>query len=269
VLFVDEISAYDERDASPVLRPAGLIGAVDNVLRLLRLFEKTPVLRVNQVARDMNLSRSTVHRILTTLGYHGYVEQDEFSRGYRPGPALVDLGLSVVRGIDVRAVAHVALLQLRDLTGESAHLAVWRGTEVLFLDSVESSKMLRTGNRTGWSFPAHATAAGKALLAALTDDEVSALYPTGHLDPATPNTTRTVEELCKQLAEIRELGYAVNIAEAEVDVCAVAVVVRDARGRTRGAISITAPRSRAGESWISDAAAAGRGVAADLAHRLD
>ena len=98
-------------DGTPPDRPGSLIGAVDNVLRLLRLFEDHEMIRVNQVARDMGLSRSTVHRMLATLSHHQFVEQDEHSRAYRPGPALVDIGLAVVSKIDIRAVSHTALVE--------------------------------------------------------------------------------------------------------------------------------------------------------------
>src|SRR5690349_22837805 len=154
-------------------RPGGLIGAVDNVLRLLRLFEDHEMIRVNQVARDMGLSRSTVHRMLATLGHHQFVEQDEYSRAYKPGPALVDIGLSVVSKIDIRAVSHTALVTLRDLTGETVHLGIMRGaTTVLYLDSIESDQVVRTGSRIGWILPAYSTAGGKALLAERTDEEI-------------------------------------------------------------------------------------------------
>ncbi len=135
---------------APSDRPGGLIGAVDNVLRLLRLFEDHEMIRVNQVARDMGLSRSTVHRMLATLSHHQFVEQDEYSRAYKPGPALVDIGLSVVSKIDIRDVSHSALVDLRDLTGETAHLGIMRGAaSVLYLDSVESDRVVRTGSRIG------------------------------------------------------------------------------------------------------------------------
>src|SRR5580692_1497899 len=163
----------EEPAHAPPDRPGGLIGAVENVLRLLRLFEDHEMIRVNQVGRDMGLSRSTVHRMLATLSHHGFVEQDEYSRAYRPGPALVDIGLAVVSKIDIRAISHTALVELRDLTGETAHLGIMRGAaSVLFLDSVESDRMVRTGSRTGRVLPAHASATGKALLAEHTDDEV-------------------------------------------------------------------------------------------------
>ena len=255
-------------DAAPD-RPSTLIGAVDNVLRLLRLFEDHEMIRVNQVARDMGLSRSTVHRMLATLSHHEFVEQDEYSRAYRPGPALVDIGLAVVSKIDIRAISHTALVELRDLTGETAHLGIMRGAaSVLFLDSVESDRMVRTGSRTGRILPAHATATGKALLAERTDDEVAALYPSGVLESPTPRSLTTVEELLDQLAEVRRVGYAVNYGESETDVAAVAVAVRDQRDHVRCVLVATAPLARADAAWTKTTSAAALRVARELGNRI-
>jgi DNA-binding IclR family transcriptional regulator len=256
-------------DGLPSDRPGSLIGAVDNVLRLLRLFEDREMIRVNQVARDMGLSRSTVHRMLATLSHHQFVEQDELSRAYRPGPALVDIGLSVVSNIDIRVMSHSALVDLRDLTGETAHLGIMRGaTSVLFLDSVESDRVVRTGSRIGRVLPAHATATGKALLAERSDEEVAALYPPGMLEGPTPRALTTAEELLRQLAEVRRRGYAVNHGESEDDVAAVAAAVRDKQGHVRSALVVTAPLSRADDAWVQTAAAATLRVARELGDRV-
>jgi IclR family transcriptional regulator, acetate operon repressor len=253
----------------PSSRPEGLIGAVDNVLRLLRLFEDHEMIRVNQVARDMGLSRSTVHRMLATLSHHQFVEQDEYSRAYKPGPALVDIGLSVVSKIDIRAISHTALVELRDLTNETAHLGIMRGpTSVVYLDSVESDQVVRTGNRVGWILPAHSTAGGKALLAERTDEEIAARYPSGLLDAPTPRALTTLAELLDQLAEVRRVGYAVNHGESEADVAAVAAVIRDQRGRDRGVLVTTAPLSRADDAWVKTTAAATMRVARELGARV-
>ena len=264
-------SACVERNSDdiPSDRPGALIGAVDNVLRLLRLFEDHEMIRVNQVARDMGLSRSTVHRMLATLSHHQFVEQDEHSRAYRPGPALVDIGLAVVSKIDIRAISHTALMELRDLTGETAHLGIMRGdTSVLFLDSVERDRMVRTGSRTGRILPAHATATGKVLLAERTDEQIAALYPSGLPEAPTPRALTTVEELLEQIAEVRRLGYAVNHGESEDDVAAVAAAVRDKRGRVRCALVTTAPLSRADDAWVKTAATATMRVARELGDRI-
>ena len=260
-----EQASEDARSA----RPGGLIGAVDNVLRLLRLFEDHEMIRVNQVAREMGLSRSTVHRMLATLSHHQFVEQDELSRAYKPGPALVDIGLSVVSKIDIRAISHTALVSLRDLTGETAHLGIMRGdTSVLFLDSVESDQIVRTGSRTGRILPAHSTATGKVLLAERTDEEITALYPSGALEAPTPRALASVEELLEELAQVRRLGYAVNHGESEDDVAAVAAAVRDQRGRIRCALVTTAPLSRADDVWVKTAATTTMRVARELGDRV-
>ena len=261
---VEQVSGDD-----PSGRPGGLIGAVDNVLRLLRLFQDHEMIRVNQVARDMGLSRSTVHRMLATLSHHQFVEQDEYSRAYRPGPALVDIGLSVVSKIDIRAISHSALEGLRDLTGETAHLGIMRGgTSVVYLDSVESGQIVRTGSRIGRILPAHSTATGKVLLAERTDEEIAALYPSEALEAPTSRALTTVGELLEQVAEVRRLGYAVNHGESEDDVAAVAAAVRDSRGHVRGALVTTAPLSRADEAWVKTAATATMRVARELGDRI-
>ena len=250
-------------------RPGGLIGAVDNVLRLLRLFEDHEMIRVNQVARDMGLSRSTVHRMLATLSHHQFVEQDELSRAYKPGPALVDIGLSVVSKIEIRAISHTALLNLRDLTGETVHLGIMRGdTSVLFLDGVESDQIVRTGSRVGRILPAHATATGKVLLAERTDEQIAALYPSGVLEAPTPRSLTSLGELLEEIAEVRRLGYAANHGESEADVAAVAAAVRDQRGHVRCALVTTAPLSRADDAWVKTTAATVMRVARELGARI-
>jgi IclR family acetate operon transcriptional repressor len=255
-------------DARPD-RPGGLIGAVDNVLRLLRLFEDHEMIRVNQVARDMGLSRSTVHRMLATLSHHRFVEQDESSRAYRPGPVLVDIGLSVVSKLDLVAVSRASLEELRDRTGETAHLGIARGdVNVLYLDSVESYQVVRTSSRVGRILPAHATATGKVLLAERGDADIAALYPAGLPAGPMPRALASLGELLEQVAEVRRLGYAVNYGESESDVAAVAAPVRDKRGRLRCALVVTAPLSRVDDAWVKTAAAATMQVARDLGERL-
>ncbi|WP_413810781.1 IclR family transcriptional regulator [Streptomyces sp. OE57] len=251
-------------DSGKANAPAGLIGAVDNVLRLLRLFEDHEMIRVNQVARDMGLSRSTVHRMLATLSHHGFVDQDEVSRAYRPGPKLVDIGLSVVANIDIRAISQDALVRLRDEIGKTAHLACLRGAGVLYLGSVESTRSVRTRSRIGWTLPAHATAIGKALLAELSDKDLAALYPPGELLAPTSRTIRQLDALCTELATVRARGYAINDGESESDVCAVGALVRDRRGRPRAALAVTAPVSRADAGWTERAAVTVARIAKEL-----
>src|SRR5437899_96074 len=87
--------------------PTYPIGSVNNALRLLLMFRDHPLIRVSEAGVALGVAPSTAHRLLAMLEYHGFVQQDEETRGYRSGPALVDIGLTAVRSIDVRdALGH-------------------------------------------------------------------------------------------------------------------------------------------------------------------
>ena len=109
---------------------------------------------------------------------------------------MIELGLSAVHQIDIRAVARPCLEELLREVEESAHLAVLSGTNCLFVDSVESPRALWIGGRTGISLPAHPTAVGKAVLAGLDGVELEALYKNAPLAAVTPrtHTSRTALE---------------------------------------------------------------------------
>ncbi|MBO0837126.1 MAG: IclR family transcriptional regulator, partial [Actinobacteria bacterium] len=179
------------------------------------------------------------------------------------------IGLSVASKLDLVQVSHASLADLRDRTGETAHLGILRGElNVLYLDSVESEQIVRASGRIGQILPAHTTAAGKVLLAERTDPEIKALYSDGIPPGGTTCAVASVEELLEQLAEIRLLGYAANHGESEPDVSGVAVPVRDKRGHLRCALVVTAPRSRVDDAWVKTAAVASLQVARELGERV-
>lgn len=220
-----------------------------SALRLLRTFETALEIRVGAAAAELGVSRSTVHRLLATLAAEGFVEHDPVARCYRPGPRLGAIGVSLTQNLD-GSVPAATLRALARATGETVHLAVLRGDHVLYLSSVESEQSVRTRSRVGWTLPTHATAAGKALLSALDDQEVMRIYP----DEVIPEGTRSKHvrraDLLAELELVRAGGYATNRGESEPDVSAVAAVLRDQEGRAASALVVTAPRSRGGEAWM-------------------
>jgi DNA-binding IclR family transcriptional regulator len=157
--------------------PAYPIESVDNALQLLLLFRERSTLRVADASRTLGVAPSTAHRLIAMLQYHGFVEQDPRSKAYRAGAALAEIGLAVVRAMDVRTIARPVMERLNSELGETIHLAVLDRNEVIFLDSVESRYIVRVGSRVGMRLPAHMTALGKTLLAALPDDRLAVLYP--------------------------------------------------------------------------------------------
>jgi len=232
------------------------ISSVDNALRLLTLFrEKRPV-RVSEAAVALGVSRSTAHRLLSTLEQHGFARRDPATRTYLPGPVLAELGLATA-GLELLSATRADLEQLSAETGETTHLVVLEGSSVLFLDSVETPKALRIGSRVGAVMAAHCTSAGKAMLALLSADELAALYPPGlGLEQMTPNSIATREDLDDELAAIRERGYAINRDESEIGVSAVAAAFRAGPTGRVAAFSVSAPSTRVDAARVAEVAKA-------------
>ncbi|WP_329246531.1 IclR family transcriptional regulator [Actinoallomurus sp. NBC_01490] len=223
--------------------PSGL-SSVDNALRLLRLIGERKVLRVAEAAELLGVARSTAHRLLSALRHHGFVLQDRPNGAYRPGPVLNEIGLSAIGRIDIRRVAHPVLEELRDQTGETTSLSLLEGRDVRFIDCVESPRTVRVGDRTGVVIPAHCTAGGKAILAALSLTELSRRYAGQDLSARTIASVVSWEALQRELEEIGRTGYAINMEEGETGICAVAAALRDLTGAPLAAVAVVVPASR-------------------------
>lgn len=223
------------------------IESVDNAARILLMLTETRDLRTANVARELGVARSTAHRMLTTLQARGLLRQDPATKGYGPGASLVELGIAVMGAVDLRAEMRPVLEKLVAETGETAHLLVLEGNEVVFLDGVEGKHVIRAAARSGQRTPAHVSAAGKALLAQLDPEELTRRYPTARLRGGTPNALSSRSALLAETERIRDRGYATNLSESEPDLHAVAVAVCDRNGNPRCALSISGPATRLGE----------------------
>jgi DNA-binding IclR family transcriptional regulator len=220
------------------------IESVDNVLRLLHLFQDHDTLRVNEASRLIDVAPSTAHRLLAMLQFHRMVARNGRSREYHPGPALLELGLSVVKALDLRSVARPHLEALAAQVPETVTLGVLQGRQVVFVDGVESSKSVRVGSRIGSTYPAHVTSAGKILLAQIPLERFRELYPNLRLRGGSPKALTSRQDLERQLTAARREGFALNLAESEDDLGAVSVAIWDSRHRPRASLSISMPLSR-------------------------
>jgi len=219
------------------------IASVDRALRLLLLVGARSRVRLSDASRELGVAHSTAHRLLAMLVLHGFVRQED-DHVYVPGPALAALGRAGTREADLRALARPIVDELAAATDETVHLSVLDGRMIRYLHGVESTRMLRIGLRTGRAVPAHYTAAGKALLAALPARQVARLVAGVELEAATRRSVTDPRALARQLARIRRLGYAACQGESEEDVASIAVAVRDGTGRAVAAINVAAPAGR-------------------------
>jgi IclR family transcriptional regulator, acetate operon repressor len=220
------------------------IESVDRALRLLLIFSERSEVRLSDAREALGVGQSTAHRLMAMLVYHGFVQQDPVTRVYRPGPALVEIGLSVVSRMDLRALARPVLEALAAATGETVHLGVLEEDRVRFIDVVESELALRVTGRVGRLLPAHATSLGKAMLAQLPPEAVRGLYPREALPPVTGKTMTRRSDLVAELERVRARGYAVNLEESEAGVSSIGRAIVRSGGAVAGALSIAAPLSR-------------------------
>jgi DNA-binding IclR family transcriptional regulator len=216
---------------------------VRNALHLLEQFSYTePVLGVSELARRLGLAKSTVHRMLTTLLDEGFVRKTGDGR-YRLGFRLYELGQLVVSSLELREVAHPTLERLRNDTGETVHLAVLEGADVVYLERFESPSTLRLFGRLGRRMPAHSTSSGKCLLAYSPPDVIDAVVAAG-LPRLAPRTITSRAMLVRVLRQVRRDGYASSIDESEPGATSVAAPVFGVDGTVIAAVSVAGPSQR-------------------------
>lgn len=218
--------------------------SADNVLALVRAISGCDALRVSEAAQVLEVAPSTAHRLLVTLCRQGFAEQDSRNGPYRPGPVLRELRTTGTYGPDLREVARPALEELTNATAETVSIGVLDGQLVRFIDGIEGSRTVRVGNRIGVRLPAHCTAAGKAMLAALAPVELERRYAGHDLELRTEASPRDWNRLSRELAAIRKAGFAMNAGEAEPGVCAVGAAILDGVGAPVAAINLVLPASR-------------------------
>ena len=216
--------------------------SVDNALHVLLLFKTRRTLRVADVADELDVARSTAHRLLTALVERGFASQDPVTRAYLAGPVLTEIGMASLSMLGFRDQARPVMNKLAQALRETVSLIVLEGANARFLDSIESSFTVRVGSRSGQLLPAHCVSGGKALLAELPDEQIMSLYTTERLVTITPNSINSRTALLAELEDIRARGFSTNIAESETDVTAAAVALNMAG--VKAAVTVAAPTSR-------------------------
>ncbi len=242
--------------------------AADQTLRILRHMAARPgPVAAAAIARALGIPRSSVHHLLNTLAAHGFVLHLPEERRWMLGASASELAGGFARQQPLARLGRPLVSALADRLGESTHLAVLSGSDVVYIVEERAPRRPALVTDVGVRLPAHLTATGRAMLAALPREQVRALYPdasafatrTGR-GPATPAALREL------LRGIRQAGYASEDGEVTEGARSIGVAVRDAAGWPLAAVASTWESSRALEA---DAAAeAIEETATVLAQRL-
>ena len=229
------------------------IESVDNALRLLRLLENRPSIRLTDASNYLGVASSTAHRLLGMLQYRGFIRQNPATKAYEPGQALGAIALAIRKQVDIRTLVRPTLERLNLETGETVHFVKLDGANVNFLDAVESSRAVRVASRQGMLLPANCTATGKAMLSTLSTDAFRRLFPNEELPGLTRAsiTSRTILE--ESLVKIREAGYSSSREESEDGVTSVGVAVNSPDGNVYG-LNVSVPAHRMNEQLSTELA---------------
>ena len=250
-------------------RPTGELRSVGAALDLLRALADTDEsIGVTEAARHLSVAPSTAHRLLTTFLAHGFAMRSPTGRGYRRGPALVRLyGRRPVQLVLLRDAAHPVLERVSRETGETAHLSILDGLDVVGIDHVESVRPVVYRHPIGSRVPAHATAVGHALLAH-SPEAAEALIAEG-LARLTDETVPHGSALRHSLEEVRRRGYAVNNRQWHPETAGVAAPILDANGEAVAALGISGPSSRLNRREMLDRLGrVARSAAGEISARL-
>jgi DNA-binding IclR family transcriptional regulator len=227
------------------------VPGLERGLRLLRLFRRTrPSITPPEIAHELKIPRSTVHRLLQTLEEMEFLRRAESGGAYVVGPAVLSIGFEYLSSLDIVQLSNPVLSQLRDKTQCSAHLAVLHGTDIVYLSRHASPSAVTSNVSVGTRLPAHASVMGRVLLADLGSSALHTLYKDKPLRRFTPKTPTSIASLERLLLEDRRLGYVIGSSYYERGVTSVAAPVHDHTGKVIAAINVAIVDTLVDESAV-------------------
>ena len=201
-------------------------------------------LTLTDLAQRVTLAPSTAHRLLATLEKMGYVYQGgELGRWYI-GLQAFAVGSSFLANRDFVEQSHPYLRRLMEQSGETANLGILDGTEAVFIDQVQCREMMRTIVKLGSRVPLHASGVGKAIFAALPDEQIDAILKVKGLQRITGNTITSPETMWSAVRVIRQRGWSFDDEEHALGTRCVAAPIYDEHAEVLAAISVAGPSSR-------------------------
>jgi IclR family KDG regulon transcriptional repressor len=253
------------------MKKAGKEKSIQSLERAFAILEqvarKREGISLAELSKAVGLHNSTAFHLLKTMVQLGYITQMRESKRYRIGSRLFTLAAGALDETSFLELATPVLEKLTQETGEAAHFAIRSGNEIVVIARTAGSGMLQLSSRTG-TRPAHATALGKVLLAALAPEQLAQFLTGMEMRRYTPKTIVGREALLRELEEVRKKGIAFDDGEFDAELRCVAVPVYDFAGRVAGAIGISGPIWRLSLQALQDKAKQARVSAAELSTGL-
>ena len=249
-------------------RNSARLSSVTTAIHLLKTFtEADQELGISELAKRLDVAKSTVHRLASALLDEGLLQQNPETGRYGLGVGLFSLGSLVRARLDVTAESKLVLNALRQETEENVRLAVLERDHAVFLHDFEGPQTLRLRSSTGQLRPAFCTAEGLCLLAGLRGPQLAQFLKY----PRTARTEQTVtseEELTQRIRHVKRRGYAFEDEECDPGTRCVAAPIFNAEGRIVAAVGVAGPRVRIRKSQVPGLAQKVIAAADDISQRM-
>lgn len=227
------------------------IQVADRLFLVLETLAETGPVVLADLCGKLDLNKSTVHRLLSSLLYMGYVKQDAETGKYFLSLKLLTLSGKILNRMDILETVRPYLKKLADETGETVHFVQLDGTDAVYIYKEESCQnSVRMVSKVGNKIPLYCSGVGKAMAADMEESQVQALWEHSDIRQLTPHTVIRYEQFLKRLLLVREKGYALDDEENELGVRCIAVSIPDYKGNPSYAFSISAPVSRMSDERI-------------------
>jgi IclR family KDG regulon transcriptional repressor len=237
-------------------KPSNLVQTIERASKILDIVaQSSQGVSIRDLSDVLKLPKGTVHRLLLSLAYFGYIKQDIKTKKYLLGLKLLELGNLIINQLDLRKLAEPLLKELVESTRETVHMVIIDNNEIVYIDKIETEQStggLKMSSMVGSRNPAHSSAVGKVLLSYFSDEEIDNLIQEKGLTRKTAHTLTDPLQLKEQLTIIRDQRYAIDDEENEIGIRCVAAPILNDKGKAVSAISLSGPAFRVTKKLIQD-----------------
>ena len=226
------------------------LNTIENAVEILETLQELDGAGVTELAEQFDLTKGTMHTYLKTLDRQGLLVKN--GTEYRVSLKVFEIGGRVRDGLAMYTSGRDPADRLAEDTGELVHLALEQQGVIHYVYQIHGSEAMKTTTPVGHTRPLHATAAGKTILAMLSDERRDALLQCCRFQALTAHTIDEREDLIEELDQVKERGYAINDREEIVGSRTLATPVSDSTGEVVGAVCLSGPASRFQEAYVSE-----------------
>lgn len=229
------------------------IQVADRLFLVLETLAETGPAALADLCRHLELNKSTVHRLLSSLIYMGYVKQDAETGKYALSFKLLTLSNKLMSHMDILETVRPFLKKLSEETGETVHFVQLDGLDAVYIYKEESyQNSIRMVSKVGSRIPLYCSGVGKAMAADMPETQIKEIWDNSQIQQLTPHTMIHYTQFFEKIKEVQQKGYALDDEENELGVRCIAVSIPDFKGRPKYAFSISAPVARMSDRRIEE-----------------